>query len=84
MTLPGFTAEVSLHKTGERYQGRTATPAHGESVTPAHHIGRPPTCYINGSEADCDFAFGCLAIGACYIDYFPIAVRSGAYDLRSR
>ncbi len=78
MKMPGFTAEVSLYRTKEHYQGVAATqtnPMSAASIFPAT-IFAPLTCYIDGSEAPCDLALGCLFAGFCELAPDPFAVTT--------
>ena len=88
MSMPGFTAEVSLYRTNGRYRGLTAAPAHGLGVQMAQsplnrlsttsrlRVAQNPslTCYLDGFETSCDVVFACLRIGACELVSPPISL----------
>jgi hypothetical protein len=78
MNMPGFTAEVSLYRTKESYQGVVRTPTNrlaAPSIVPAA-IFAPLTCYIDGSEAPCDLALGCYFAGFCELAPDPFVVTT--------
>lgn len=84
MNMPGFTAEVSLYRTKEYYQGVVAIPTNRlstASIFPAT-IFAPLTCYIDGSEAPCDIALGCYFAGFCELAPDPFAVTTKTISRR--
>ena len=92
MRMPGFTAEVSLYRMSEHYQGLTATrmnslgvqmaksslnPLSAASIFPSV-IFTPLTCYVDGVETPCDIALGCYFAGFCdpVPDPFVVTIKT--------